>query len=130
MSCVAQRRSAADPSARTRLKPVLSAPDYLALLNQRLQAHPMYLEGMAFPVEMEDEDSAESGDVGGEGLPLVVLVHDTRWDRFGVFASVIDEVKQNYELAPALASAAASSPACRQRGVQAGKVGRLRQAAR
>ena len=96
MSCVAEQRHGAfhSPSTRPWLKPVLSAADYLALLNRRLQAHPMYLEGMSFPVSSaEDTDDEE---------PLVVLVRDTRWDHFGVFASVIDDVRQHYELAPAV----------------------------
>ena len=100
MSCVAEQRRGAShsPSTRPWLKPVLSAADYLALLNRRLQAHPMYLEGMSFPVS-----SAENTD--DDEQPLVVLVRDTRWDHFGVFASVIDEVRQHYELAPAVLAA-------------------------
>ena len=96
MSCVAEQRHGAFHSSSTRpwLKPVLSAADYLALLDRRLQAHPMYLEGMSFPVSSaEDTDDEE---------PLVVLVRDTGWDHFGVFASVIDDVRQHYELAPAV----------------------------
>ena len=106
---------------RSHLKPVLSAADYLALLNQRLRAHPMYLEGMAFPLEVVVEE---------EGLPLAAMVGDTRWDAFGVFASVIDEVGQAYELGVACPSA--NQPAalvCRQRP-GASKAARLRQVLR
>ena len=109
MSCVAQRRGAADLAySRVRLKSVLSEADYLAVLNQRLRAHPMYLEGMAFPAACEGDALASSGAEDEATLdkrPLRVLLRDTRWDRFGVFASVIDDVKQSYELAPAVATA-------------------------
>ena len=113
MSCVAQRRGAADLCySRARLKRVLDEDDYLAVLDQRLRAHPMYLEGMAFPVAREADVHLSAGaeDAMLVKRPLRVLLRDTRWDQFGVFASVIEDVTQSYELAPAAAGANLAQP--------------------
>jgi hypothetical protein len=111
---------------RVRLKSVLSEADYLAVLNQRLRAHPMYLEGMAFPVASDDETGLKDDDeTEVEKLPLVELVLDTQWDRFGVFASVIDDVHRSYELASAIASQN-PVPGCQRLASQAVKSRRQR----
>lgn len=128
MYCFATRRAAADHPGRGRTKPVLSPLDFLALLNQRLRAHPMYLEGMAFPAveACDDHDDGSAEDASDEIQPLAQLVRDTRWDHFGIFASVIDEVKAGYELS----TSASAPPACRQRlaplGAKSAKSPRLR----
>jgi hypothetical protein len=133
MSCIATRRNATDHDARQGrtlrgpAKPVLDPPAFLALLNERLRAHPMYLEGMAFPVAEtlpDDGDHREDAAGAGQVPHLVQLLRDTRWDHFGVFASVIDEVKAGYELSAAVN---AGTP-CRQRLAPLGtKPARLRQ---
>jgi hypothetical protein len=127
MSCVAQRRGAADLAySRVRLKSVLNEADYLAVLNQRLRAHPMYLEGMAFPVASDDEHApADDEETEVQKLPLVELLLDTQWDRFGVFASVIDDVRRSYELASAIAPQS-PVPGCQRLASQAVKSRRQR----
>ena len=67
----------------------------MAVLNERLRAHPMYLEGMHFPDPQPGSTPMLAAAVAWEGP----------WDCLGVFSSVIDEVTAEYDLCPEAHSA-------------------------
>jgi hypothetical protein len=71
-------------------RPRVSLADFMALLNERLRAHPMFLEGMHFPDPQPGSTPMLAAAVAWEGP----------WDCLGVFSSVIDEVTADYELCP------------------------------
>ncbi|APW37300.1 hypothetical protein RD110_08925 [Rhodoferax koreense] len=73
----------------------------------------MYLDGMAFPVA-----SDEAMEEDGERSALVAMVQDTRWDGFGVFASVIEEVRCDFELAAPLQNQAPAPRRIQRRRLQ------------
>jgi len=70
-------------------KPSLSAGEYMAELNERLQRHSMYLTGMHFPDPQP----------GSTPMLAAALAWEGPWDCMGVFASVIEDVAHDYDLA-------------------------------
>ena len=92
----ASHPASAGISSRTRSeayfsKPSLPMREYVAELNERLQRHPMYLEGMHFPEPQP----------GSTPMLAAALAWEGSWDCMGVFSSVAEDVARDYDLAPA-----------------------------